>query len=99
MHKKAKKKGFNIDQYNNLRRQISEIEHDLKRLRDPLYLRLSPTQNKSMFYDDNSFTLNSDKHKTSDNSIKNSISNVIKRNKDKFDISDIFESATKKFKK
>lgn len=43
MHKKAKKKGFDVDQYNNLRRQVAEVEYDLQRLRDPLYLRVSPT--------------------------------------------------------
>lgn len=39
MYKKAKKQGFDIDQYNALRRQLAEVEHDLQRLRDPLYFR------------------------------------------------------------
>lgn len=43
MHKKAKKRGFDVDQYNNLRRQVADVEYDLQRLRDPLYLRVSPT--------------------------------------------------------
>lgn len=41
MHKKAHKQGFDIEQYNTLRRQLTEVEHDLRRLRDPLYFRYS----------------------------------------------------------
>lgn len=39
MYKKAQKQGFDIEQYNILRRQLAEVEHDLRRLRDPLYFR------------------------------------------------------------
>lgn len=39
MYKKAQKQGFDIEQYNVLRRQLAEVEHDLQRLRDPLYFR------------------------------------------------------------
>lgn len=39
MYKKAQKQGFDINQYNALRRQLAEVEHDLQRLRDPLYFR------------------------------------------------------------
>ncbi|XP_037044499.1 calcium uniporter protein, mitochondrial isoform X2 [Bradysia coprophila] len=43
LHKKAKKKGFDIELYNQLKREVAEVEHDLRRLRDPLYVRYSPT--------------------------------------------------------
>lgn len=43
MHKKAKKKGFLIDDYNRLRQEAHDIETQLRRLRDPLYLRHSPS--------------------------------------------------------
>lgn len=39
MYKKAHKQGFDIEHYNALRRQFAEVEHDLQRLRDPLYFR------------------------------------------------------------
>jgi site-specific DNA-cytosine methylase len=40
MHKRAKKGGLDLDQYNVLKKQIAEVEYDLKRLRDPLQLHL-----------------------------------------------------------
>lgn len=40
LHKTAKKAGLNLNDYNDVKRQIAEIEHDLRRLRDPLYLHL-----------------------------------------------------------
>lgn len=43
VHKKAKKKGFDVTRYNQLREEAHKIENDLQRLRDPLYLRHSPT--------------------------------------------------------
>lgn len=42
VHKRAKKKGFDINRYNQLREEAHAIENDLKRLRDPLYIRHSP---------------------------------------------------------
>lgn len=48
MHKKAKKQGLDLLQYNALRRQIVEIEEDLRRLRDPLYLHV-PAVPKKIF--------------------------------------------------
>ncbi|XP_055385258.1 calcium uniporter protein, mitochondrial isoform X2 [Condylostylus longicornis] len=42
IHKRAEKQQFDIDKYNSLKRQISEIEYDLRRLRDPLNLQLPP---------------------------------------------------------
>ena len=46
MHKKAKKQGLDLLQYNALRRQIVEIEGDLRRLRDPLYLHVPAVPKK-----------------------------------------------------
>lgn len=46
MHKKAKKQGLDLLQYNSLRRQIVEIEEDLRRLRDPLYLHVPAVPKK-----------------------------------------------------
>lgn len=42
LYKKAKKQGLDIGKYNKLKTQIAEIEYDLRRLHDPLYLRMSP---------------------------------------------------------
>lgn len=42
MHKRAKKAGFQIEEYNRLKAQAAQIENDLKRLRDPLFLRSAP---------------------------------------------------------
>lgn len=42
MYKKAKKQGLDIGKYNKLKAQIADIEYDLRRLHDPLYLRMSP---------------------------------------------------------
>lgn len=43
LHKKAKKLGLDLNQYNQLKDQISKVELDLKKLRNPLRLRLPPT--------------------------------------------------------
>jgi hypothetical protein len=42
LHKKAKKTGFDVNQYNVLKDQIAKLELDLRRLRDPLKLKLPP---------------------------------------------------------
>lgn len=47
MYKRAKKSKFDVDRYNVLRREIAEIEHDLRRLRDPLTIQLPPHINRS----------------------------------------------------
>ena len=41
MHKKAKKVGLDLEKYNKIKEQIYKIEHDLRRLRDPLQVRIS----------------------------------------------------------
>lgn len=50
LHKKAKKIGLDLNKYNDLKREIAEIEYDLKRLRDPLYKDLTITPPKSATY-------------------------------------------------
>ncbi|XP_017468936.1 PREDICTED: uncharacterized protein LOC108360945 isoform X2 [Rhagoletis zephyria] len=47
IHKKAKRKNFDIEKYNILRRQIAEAEYDLRRLRDPINLQLPPHIDRS----------------------------------------------------
>lgn len=47
LHKSAKKAGINLAEYNDIKRKIAEIEHDLRRLRDPLYLHLPAPPPKS----------------------------------------------------
>lgn len=43
VHKKAKKKGFDVNRYNQLKEEAHNIDNDLRRLRDPLYIRHSPS--------------------------------------------------------
>lgn len=43
LHKKAKKLGLDFNQYNQLKDQISKVELDIKKLRNPLRLKLPPT--------------------------------------------------------
>lgn len=47
LYKKAKKKGLDINKYNTLKQQIADVEYDLRRLHDPLYLRMSPNATNS----------------------------------------------------
>ena len=44
-HKNARKIGMDVNKYNQIRTQISKIEADLQRLRDPLALHL-PLKNR-----------------------------------------------------
>lgn len=43
LHKKAKKVGFDLNQYNMLKEQINKVEYDLRKLRNPRRLLLPPT--------------------------------------------------------
>ncbi|KAL5273855.1 MCU family protein [Megaselia abdita] len=47
VYKSAKIKGLDVEEYNNMKRKIAEVEFDLKRLKDPLYLQLPPHFQKS----------------------------------------------------
>lgn len=47
MHKKAKKAGFKLEEYNRLKAEAAQIENDLRRLRDPLFLRSAPPASTS----------------------------------------------------
>ena len=47
IHKRAKRANFDIDSYNSLKRQIAEVEYDLRRLRDPLNMALPPHVDRS----------------------------------------------------
>lgn len=49
MHKRAKKANFNIDEYNRLKEEAAKIEKDLRRIRDPLYLRAAPAGSSSLY--------------------------------------------------
>lgn len=43
LHKKARKIGLDIDQYNTLKDEVARIETDLARLRDPIKVHNPPT--------------------------------------------------------
>ncbi|XP_053955071.1 uncharacterized protein LOC128861170 [Anastrepha ludens] len=47
IHKKAKRKRMNIENYNVLKRLIAEAEYDLRRLRDPINLQLPPHMDRA----------------------------------------------------
>jgi exonuclease VII small subunit len=40
LHKRARKVGLDLERYNQLKDSVSQIEADIKRLRDPLHLHL-----------------------------------------------------------
>lgn len=50
LHKKARKLGFDLNQYNTLKDQLAMVKTDLDRLRDPLL----PPQKLSNLYSDTS---------------------------------------------
>jgi hypothetical protein len=45
-HKRAKKMGMNVAEYNRLLESIAQVENDLKRLRDPLRVHHPPAGSK-----------------------------------------------------
>nr|CAD7427298.1 unnamed protein product [Timema monikensis] len=46
-HKRARKVGLDIQRYNELKDNVSKIEADLRRLRDPLHIHLPPQHHES----------------------------------------------------
>jgi calcium uniporter protein, mitochondrial len=50
IHKAAQKIGLNLEEYNLIKRNIAEIEHDLQRLRDPLCMHLPAPPPKTPNY-------------------------------------------------
>ncbi|KAI4465374.1 calcium uniporter protein mitochondrial [Holotrichia oblita] len=48
VHKKAKKLGFDVNKYNTLRQRITELEKDLRKLKDPLKVRNLPPQQPTL---------------------------------------------------
>lgn len=101
LYKKANKQGLDIGKYNTLKKQIADLEYDLRRLHDPLYLRMSPNAT-------NSYT-NAGLHakhfiKTKSavdtiSELKNLGSTPPAKSKPFAGLSQIFEAATKKLKK
>lgn len=50
LHKSAKKLGLDLNQYNEIKREVAEVEHDLRRLNDPLYKNLPAVPPKTPNY-------------------------------------------------
>lgn len=50
MHKTAKKAGLDLNAYNEIKREIAEVEYDLRRLNDPLYKNLPTVPPKTPNY-------------------------------------------------
>ncbi|GJQ70524.1 hypothetical protein Trydic_g22928 [Trypoxylus dichotomus] len=48
VHKKAKKVGFDVNKYNLLKDRITQLENDLRKLRDPLKMQHLPSQQRTM---------------------------------------------------
>nr|CAD7392952.1 unnamed protein product [Timema cristinae] len=46
-HKRARKVGLDVQRYNELKDNVSKIEADLRRLRDPLHIHLPPQHHES----------------------------------------------------
>jgi len=53
MHRKARRLNFDVDTYNRLHMQLFQIESDLKRLRDPLTIRLPLPDRPPKLHDQN----------------------------------------------
>lgn len=94
LHKSAKKSGLDLHQYNDMKRQVAEIEHDLRRLRDPLYMHLPAPPPKSATYSQTEIeTSKKLKATLQDNEALGRKPNAITK------LSNLLESATKRLKK
>lgn len=89
LHKKAKKRGFDVELYNQLKREAAEVEHDLRRIRDPLYTRYSPTSAPNLT---NNSPIHSKQHDSSNTTKKLTTLS-------KYNIQNILSQAAKSFKK
>lgn len=78
-----------MDLYNKLKREAAEVEHDLRRLRDPLYIRYSPTSAPNLT--DNSSILTKQHGFSNTTKQLNTLS--------KYNIQDFLNRAVKSFKK
>lgn len=94
LHKAAKKAGLDLNNYNDIKREIAEIEFDLRRLKDPLYKDLPSTPPKSSTYSATEIE-SSQKLRAllADHQLLGRKSNTLEK------FRDILESATKRLKK
>jgi hypothetical protein len=94
LHKAAKKNGLDLTSYNDIKREIAEIEFDLRRLNDPLYKNLPSTPPKlSTFSATEIETARKLKGLLSDSKFLGGKSNTINK------LVSVLESATKRLKK
>lgn len=94
LHKTAKKLGLDINKYNDIKREIAEIEHDLRRLNDPLYKNLPANPPKTPNFSQTEIE--------SSKKLKEILSDAkqLKGGKGTLEkITNILESATKRLKK
>lgn len=93
LHRAAKKQGLDLATYNDVKREIAEIEYDLRRLKDPLYKDLSLTPPKSSTYSSTEIeTSKKLKAFLSENNLLGSKSNTLEK------LTNVLESATKRLK-
>lgn len=94
LHKAAKKVGLNLEQYNDIKREIAEIEYDLRRLQDPLYKNLPSTPPKVSVYSATEIESSKKLKKfLKDQKLLGHKSNTLEK------LTNILESATKRLKK
>lgn len=93
LHKAAKKAGLDLDQYNDIKRQIAELEFDLSRLRDPLYKNLPITPPKLKNYSASEIEFSKKLKGILSDQLHGRKSNTLEK------ITNILESASKRLKK